>query len=85
MSDGKTLLSELERQLIKQMDMLEIRGKSTKRDGKVPVLLPPEVQTAMAFLATDEAREAAGIPDRNVYFFANQGMYTCMCMFIPFK
>lgn len=50
------------------MDLVEVVGK---QDSKVPVLLTPQMRTAMDVMV--ETRELAGVPDSNQYFFAKVG------------
>lgn len=45
--------------------MVEVRGK---RGKSVPLLLTPEVSSAMDLL--NEKRGEVGVPDTNIYFFA---------------
>lgn len=57
-------LMSVEKELIKRMDMVQIAGK---RINNVPILLTPDVKTAMDVLL--ETRAAVGIPSANPYFF----------------
>lgn len=61
-------LSELERNLAKHFERVEIRGK---RSRMVPVLLTPDMITAMNLLV--ESRIKCDVPTENVYLFARPG------------
>lgn len=61
-------LSELERKLTKHLERVEIHGK---RSRMVPVLLTPDMITAMNLLV--ENRSKCDVPTENVYMFARPG------------
>ena len=58
-------LKPLEKVLMKRMDMVQVPGK---RNRRVPILITPEVGTAMDLLVT--TRTQCGISHENMYFFA---------------
>lgn len=60
-------LSEFERKLVEEQDVIEIRGKCGKC---VPVIIPKHVRGILAHLCNQSVRAAAGIPDSSVYIFA---------------
>ncbi|XP_026001399.1 uncharacterized protein LOC113008292 isoform X1 [Astatotilapia calliptera] len=62
-------LTEFERKLAKHFDRVEIRGK---RSRMVPVLLTPDMITAMELLA--KARSECQVHTENVYLFARPGV-----------
>lgn len=62
-------LTELERKLVKHFDRVEIRGK---RSRMVPVLLTPDMITAMDLLV--KTRNQCKVHTENVYLFARPGV-----------
>ncbi|XP_062575025.1 uncharacterized protein LOC134236887 [Saccostrea cucullata] len=60
-------LSEFERKLVEEQDVIEIRGKCGKC---VPVIIPKYVRGVLAHLCNQSVRAAAGIPSSSVYIFA---------------
>lgn len=60
-------LSEFERKLVEEQDVIEIRGKCGKC---VPVIIPKHVRGILAHLCNQRVRAAAGIPSSSVHIFA---------------
>ena len=62
-SDMKQSMQQVEIELCKTMDMVEIRGKCGR---KVPVLIPIECREPMDYLVAN--RNKAGINEKNPFF-----------------
>ena len=62
-------LRPVERVLMKRMDLVQVPGK---RNRRVPILITPEVGTAMQLLVDN--RHLCGISPQNKYFFASDSV-----------
>ncbi|KAJ8018205.1 hypothetical protein HOLleu_43939 [Holothuria leucospilota] len=61
-------LTEFEKKLLLEQDMMEIRGKCGKF---VPVIIPPYIKPLLKYITDSEVRHAAGISSTNNYVFAS--------------
>ncbi|XP_021345084.1 uncharacterized protein LOC110445054, partial [Mizuhopecten yessoensis] len=61
-------LTNFEKQLVEDQDVIEIRGKCGKF---VPVIVPKHARRILKFLTSNDVRRSAGVTERNPYVFAS--------------